>query len=139
MLEVAGRIEIKWETHRGGIYPLGWWMPARSLPEKLGCQTTPREGRRVGLCQTLTHTLSRLVRKLGYLKSCVLVKNGWQLLCKELSSTQLAHPEGDLSCLHPEAEWLSGAWQLQRTWARGWATVNIVAQTWSAFSPKHRK
>ena len=37
-----GRIEMKWETHRGGTHPLGLWAPA---PEKLGCQVTSGEGR----------------------------------------------------------------------------------------------
>ena len=37
-----GGIETKWETHRSSIHLLGLWMPA---PEKLGCQTTPGEGR----------------------------------------------------------------------------------------------
>ena len=80
-------IETKWETHRGNIHPLGLWMPARSLPEKLGGQGTSGEGRRVGLCQTLTRIVSKLVEKWGCVKSNALVKNGGQLLCKELSSS----------------------------------------------------
>ena len=78
-------LEMNWETHRGGIHPVGLWTPVKSLPEKLGCQVTPGEGRRVGLCWTLTWIVSRLVRKLGCVKSHVLVKNGGQLLCKELT------------------------------------------------------
>ena len=68
-------LEMNWETHRGGIHPVGLWTPVKSLPEKLGCQVTPGEGRRVGLCWTLTWIVSRLVRKLGCVKSHVLVKN----------------------------------------------------------------
>ena len=68
-----GGIETKWETHGGSIYPLELWTLARLLPEKLGCRATPREGRRVGPCWTLTWILSRLVRKLGCVKSHGLV------------------------------------------------------------------
>ena len=70
-----GGIEMKWETHRGDVHLLGLWTPA---PEQLGCWETPGEGRRVEPCQTLTWILSRLVRKLGYVKSCVVVKNSGQ-------------------------------------------------------------
>ena len=38
-------------------------------------------------CQTLTWIVSRLVRKLGCVKSLVLVKNGRQLRCKELETS----------------------------------------------------
>ena len=87
MLEVIqGGTEKKWETHRGSIHPLGLWMQARSLPEKLKTQATPGEGRRVGPCWTLTQIVSRLVRKLGCVKSHALIKNSGQLLCKEFSS-----------------------------------------------------
>ena len=79
-----GEIEMKWETHRGDVHLLGLWTPA---PEQLGCWETPGEGRRVEPCQTLTWILSRLVRKLGCVKSLVLVKNGRQLLCKELETS----------------------------------------------------
>ena len=41
-------IKTKWDTHRGGDHPLGLWTPARSLPEKLGSQVTPGEGRTFG-------------------------------------------------------------------------------------------
>ena len=51
-------------------------MQARSLPEKLGSWVTPGEGRRVGPCGTLTWTVTSLVRKLGCVKSQVLVKIG---------------------------------------------------------------
>ena len=40
----------------------------------------------VGPCQTLARIVSRLVGKLGCVKSCALVNNRGQLLCKELSS-----------------------------------------------------
>ena len=36
-------IETKWETHTGGLDPLGLWMLAL---EKLRCQVIPGEGRR---------------------------------------------------------------------------------------------
>ena len=68
MLQVAVGKEVKWETHRGGTHPLGLWTLA---PEKLGCQATPGEGRRVGLCQTLTRIVSKLVEKWGCVKSRV--------------------------------------------------------------------
>ena len=66
---------MKWETHKGSIYLLGLWTLARSLPEKMGNQATPGEGRRVGPCWTLTQIVSRLVRKLGCVKSRTLIKN----------------------------------------------------------------
>ena len=66
---------MKEETHRGGVYLLGLWTPARSLPEKMGSQATPGEGRRVGPCGTLTWIVSSLVRKLGCVKIQALVKN----------------------------------------------------------------
>ena len=82
---------MKWETHRGGVHLLGLWTPARSLPEKLGNWAIAGEGRRVGPCWTLTQIVSRTVRKLSCVKSCVLVKNCGQLLCEEiLSSGELA-------------------------------------------------
>ena len=68
-LKSLGGIETKWETHKGGIHPLGLWMQARSLPEKLGSWPTPGEGRRIGPCQALTRIVSSLVRKLGCVKS----------------------------------------------------------------------
>ena len=75
MLEVIqGGTEKKWETHRGSIHPLGLWMQARSLPEKLKTQATPGEGRRVGPCWTLTRRVSRLVRKLGCVKAIQLLR-----------------------------------------------------------------
>ena len=80
-------LEMNWETHRGGIHPVGLWTPVKSLPEKLGCQVTRREGRRVGPCGTLMRALSRLVRKLGCVKSLALVKNSRQLLRMELVSS----------------------------------------------------
>ena len=67
-----GQIETKWETHRGRTHPLGLWIPT---PEKLGCQATPGERRRVGPCWTLTQIVSSLVGKLDYMKSQALVKN----------------------------------------------------------------
>ena len=50
MLEVAGGgyIKTQWEMHRGGVPLLGLWSWARTVPEKLGSQVTPGEGRRVG-------------------------------------------------------------------------------------------
>ena len=48
VLEVAGGIKTKWEMHRGGVHLLGLWTPAGSLPEKLGSQVMPGEGRRIG-------------------------------------------------------------------------------------------
>ena len=69
-------IEMKCETQRGSIHPLGLWMLARSLPEKLGSWVTPGEGRRVGAWQTLIWRVYRLGRELGCVKSQVLVKNG---------------------------------------------------------------
>ena len=68
-------IEMIWETHRGGVHLLGLWMLARLLPEELGSQATPGDGRRVGLCQTPTRIVSSLVRKLGCVKSQVLLEN----------------------------------------------------------------
>ena len=62
--------------HRGGVPPLRLWSPAKTLPEKLGIQETPREGRKVGPFQILTQIVSGLVRELGCVKSQALVKNG---------------------------------------------------------------
>ena len=47
-LKSVGGIKMKWEMHRGGVHPLGLWMPARSLPEKPGSQATPGEGEELG-------------------------------------------------------------------------------------------
>ena len=85
--KLLGAIDMKWKIHRGGMHPLGLWTTARSLPEILGCQVTRREGRRVGPCGTLMRALSRLVRKLGCVKSLALVKNSRQLLRMELVSS----------------------------------------------------
>ena len=46
-----------------------------------------------GPCWILTLIVSRLVGKLGCVKSPVLVKNSGQLLCKELSSTGWLTPK----------------------------------------------
>ena len=68
---------MKWETHGGGVHPLGLWTPARSLSEQLGSQATPGEGRKVGPCQTLTQIVISLDRTLGCVKSwALIVKNG---------------------------------------------------------------
>ena len=91
-------IKTKWETHRGGIYLLGLWMLARSLPEKLGCQTTPGEGRRVGPCWTLTRRVSRLVRKLGCVKAIQLLRMAGTCFVTNSLTQWLAHTKGYLRC-----------------------------------------
>ena len=62
---------------------LGLWTPTRSLPKNLECLAIPGDGRRVGPGWTLIQIVYRLVRKLGCVKSYVLVKNSRQLISKE--------------------------------------------------------
>ena len=75
MLEVAGGNKDELGDAQGWCLPTGSRMPAGSLPEKLGCWVTPGEGRRVGPWRTLTQIVSSLVRKLGCVKTWLLVKN----------------------------------------------------------------
>ena len=48
-LKLLGGTKKQWETHRGGVPPLGLWSPARTLREKLGSQVKSKKGRIFGL------------------------------------------------------------------------------------------
>ena len=60
--------------HRGITHPLRLWIPAGSLPEKLGNWVMSEEGRRVGPWQTLTQLVSGLVGKMGCVRGQALVR-----------------------------------------------------------------
>ena len=76
MLEVArGNRDEVGHTQRQ-YTPTGTVEAGYIITREIGVPATPGEGRRIGPCWVLIQIVSSLVRKLGCVKSQVLVKHG---------------------------------------------------------------